>query len=568
MKNKGGRPRGSYGKRRRAWEHGLKYAERAAQIGSSEDPVLPLVAVHSDLLLNTWAQVRGRLGADSNPLLGYQGRELDFIHDVIRMRTWKGQRHIINALLERRRVSIRGSRKTSKTHTAAAVVLSFMQTAPTICLTTAPSNIQVKTLLWGKINSMFSSSVIPMRGRIGQKNLWIGPEHYAIGFATNTSDRMQGFHAGVEVPADPDAEDEGPDDPEEIERAIGEMVIAQKRKSNATRLLFVLDEAAGVPQFIFDALRGSMLGDNVYTLMQANPTISINEPHDFARSHLPGSRYHRVKLAAKPGQPDPVDCDAEFVTPSWLVDWRELEAEYPEDDPLHKPMVLGQFLEGDTSGRVLTYALLSEAAASTDDSLLIPRGAHVGFDTAWTGADLNVAALWVDSVKVSECEWRSQDTIATWEKLKVLVEHWSKELGREIPWHNVHIDNAPVAAGVIDTAARAGCMLDRVGFGDAPSNAWRDLVGEVRFKNRRAEMYWVVRELIRRKAARLPKKWSRSWEELTATTYSITQGTMEVLIEPKEKIRERLGRSPDHADADVLAFCQPVRFRAFRAKGL
>lgn len=551
----------------RASDAAREYAARAAHAGSADDPILPLVADHGELLLGAWAQVRGRLGGDANPLLGYAGRELDFVHDVIRMRTWKGQRHILNALLEHQRVSIRGSRKTSKTHTAAAAVLAFMQTAPTICLTTAPSNIQVKTLLWGKINSMFSGALLPMRGSIGQKNLWIGPEHYAIGFATNTSDRMQGFHAGVDVPLDPDAEPEATDD-DSIERAIGEIVIAQKRKSNATRLLFVLDEAAGVPQFIFDALRGSMLGDNVYTLMQANPTISINEPHDFARSHMPGSRYHRVKLFAKPDQPDPVDCDAEFQTPSWLVDWRELEKEYPPDDPLHKPMVLGQFLEGDTSGRVLTYQLLADAASSTDDSILIPRGAHIGFDTAWTGADLNVAALWVDSVKVSEAEWRSQDTIATWERLRVLRDHWQTQIGREIPWHHVHIDNAPVAAGVIDTAARAGCMLDRVGFGDAPSNAWRDLVGDVRFKNRRAEMYWVLRELIRRKAARLPKKWERSWQELTATTYSITQGTMELVLEPKEKIRERLGRSPDHADADVLAFCQPVRFRAFRARGL
>lgn len=566
MSKRAGRPRGTHGKRRIARDMGADFETRMARASRGEDPVLPLLEIHNDLLLNTWAQVRGRLGADTNPLLGYVGRELDFIHDVIRMRTWKGQRYIVQALLEHQRVSIRGSRKTSKTHTAAAVVLAFMQTAPTICLTTAPSNVQVKTLLWGKINSMFSSSVIPMRGRPGQKSLTIGPEHYAIGFATNTSDRMQGFHAGVDVPANPDEDDEE-QEPEDIERMLGEIAIAQKRKSNATRLLFVLDEAAGVPQFIFDALRGSMLGDNVYTLMQANPTISINEPHDFSRSHLPGSRYHRVKMAAKRAE-DPVDCDAEFVTPSWLVDWRELEAEYPPDDPLHKPMVLGQFLEGDTSGRVLTYALLSEAAASTDDTLLIPRGPHIGFDTAWTGADLNVAALWVDSVKVSEAEWRSQDTIATWEKLRVLRDHWAVQIGREIPWHNVHIDNAPVAAGVIDTAARAGCMLDRVGFGDAPTNAWRDLVGDVRFKNRRAEMYWVLRELIRRKAARLPKKWSRSWEELTATTYLITPGTMDVLIEPKEKIRERMGRSPDHADADVLAFCQPVKFRAFRAKGL
>jgi hypothetical protein len=248
-KGKGGRPSGP-----RRIAHG--YAERARAVTASNpsqfsrppqgDAVLPLIEGHADLLLGAWAQVRGRLGGEANPLLGYAGRELDFIHDVIRMRTWAGQRHIVQALLEHGRVSIRGSRKTSKTHTAAAVVLAFMQTGPTICLTTAPSNVQVKTLLWGKVNSMFSGSIIPMRGKLGQKNLWIGPEHYALGFATNTSDRMQGFHAGVDVPADPDApagQDSEETDPEEVdlERTIGEIVIAQKRKSNATRRLFVID---------------------------------------------------------------------------------------------------------------------------------------------------------------------------------------------------------------------------------------------------------------------------------------------------------------------------------------
>ncbi len=536
------------------------------------DHVDPVLLNYRDLLTSVWSQVRSGLGAEANPLLGYHGRELEFMQEILRIKFWHAQRYIVTSLIKYGRVSVRGHRKASKTFTAAAVVEGFMQTAPTICMTTAPSNLQVKTILWGKINTMHSGATVPLRGRIGAKSLVIGPEHYAVGFATNTSDRIQGFHAGVDVPDDPDAEEqvETIDDPEKM---IGEAVIAQRKSSAAVRLLFVIDEAPGVQQFIFDALRGSMLGDNVFVLMQANPTIGIHEPHDYARSHLPGSPYHRIKIAAKQAV-DPVDFDAEFISPHWLVDVAELESMYPVDDPLHKPMVLGQFIEGDTSGRVLTYKMLTDADVDEEFDekgvlieRLLRRGAHVGVDTAWTGADLNVAALWVDSVKISEMAWRSQDTIATWEKLHKLVDYWRRELGLEIPWKNVHIDDAPVGAGVIDSAMRAGCDLDRVNFGSGSTFGWRDLVGNVKFKNRRAEMYWVFRELIKRRMARLPKKYMRSWEEFTATTYTLTPGLMELLIDPKEKIKERLGgRSPDHADADVLAFCNPQKFSAFRAR--
>lgn len=529
---------------------------------SGEEFVDPTFINYGELLAGVWSQVRGSLGAEANPLLGYNGRLLDLIRDVLRARLWAAQRYTVESILRHRFVTIRGSRKASKTFTAACVVEGFMQEAPTICITTAPSNLQVKTLLWGKINKLHSNASMPLRGRISTKSLVIGPDHYAIGFATNTSDRIQGFHAEPNVPDDPDSDgDQDPvDDPE---RLIGEAAIAARKSASSARLLIVVDEAAGVPQFIFDALRGSMLGGNVYVLLQANPTISINEPHDYARSHLPGSPYHRIKIAAKKSD-DPVDCDAEFITPHWLADVQELEDLYPPDDPLHRPMVLAQFHEGDTSGRVITYAMLAAAAESIDDDLLVQRGAHVGVDTAWTGADMNVMALYVNSVKVSVAAWHSQDTIATWERIYKTVLYWRETLGIEIPWMNVHIDRAPVGAGVIDSAARAGCALDAVNFGGAPTYGWRDLVGNIKFKNRRAEMYWVLRELLRRRMARIPKKYTRSWEELAATTYDRSPGTLDVFIEPKEKIRERLGRSPDHADSDVLAFCNPARFVAKR----
>ena len=56
------------------------YAERAralAEGGLQADAIAPLIEGHADLLLGAWSQVRGRLGGEANPLLGYVGRELD-----------------------------------------------------------------------------------------------------------------------------------------------------------------------------------------------------------------------------------------------------------------------------------------------------------------------------------------------------------------------------------------------------------------------------------------------------------------------------------------------------------
>jgi len=493
----------------------------------------------------------------------YRGRELDFVREALGVRTWAGQRAMLTRLLEKRFVSVRGCRKATKTHAAAFIVEAFMQCAPTIAITTAPGTRQVETLLWGKMRTMHAGARIQLAGEMHTCSLKIGPEHYALGFSTNTTDRFQGFHAGVDVPDDPDAPPPLVD-PEDVARVLH----AAAKRAPSTRLLFVMDEAAGIEQMIYDAVKGSFLGEHVYVLYLANPTISIHEPHDYARSHLPGSAFWRIKIAARLDVPDPVEADESFLVPYWAATYDDLCRQYPESDAAHKPYVLAQFADLSVPNTILSYADL--AAADVDEpedgtpSTLVKRGPHIGVDTAWTGDDANVAALWLDSVKVSEDAWHSQDTLASWERIKALREHWAAAIDRPIPWRSVHIDEAPVAAGIIDAAKRDGCDLDCVHFGGSPTGAWSDVIGDPRCLNRRAELYWTFRELIRTKRARLPRQFEKSWQEFAATTYLRSGGAEELKIEPKEKIKARLGRSPDHADADVLAFAKTQEIRAFR----
>ena len=75
-----------------------------------------------------------------------------------------------------------------------------------------------------------------------------------------------------------------------------------------------------------------------------------------------------------------------------------------------------------------------------------------------------------------------------------------------------------------------------------------------RYANIRAEMWWKMAEWVKAGGAlpRIPELIG----ELTTPTYTFQRDRL--IIEPKEKVKERLGRSPDYADALALTFAYPV----------
>lgn len=75
-----------------------------------------------------------------------------------------------------------------------------------------------------------------------------------------------------------------------------------------------------------------------------------------------------------------------------------------------------------------------------------------------------------------------------------------------------------------------------------------------RYFNRRAEMYFKVAEWVKSGGC-LPND-PDLVSELTQTTYSFKGDAL--LLEPKEIIKAKLGRSPDKADALALTFAEPV----------
>lgn len=84
-----------------------------------------------------------------------------------------------------------------------------------------------------------------------------------------------------------------------------------------------------------------------------------------------------------------------------------------------------------------------------------------------------------------------------------------------------------------------------------------------RFVNRRAEMWYGVREWLKSGGRLVDDECLKA--ELTAPTYSF-DASGRIKLEPKEEIKARLNRSTDRADALALTFAAPWRCPRWRRR--
>jgi len=480
-------------------------------------------------------------------------------------------------------------------------VLSFLATRKdAVVVTTAPTGHQVKNLLWGEIGRMHASAKLPLPGEPDMTQLRIGPKWYALGISTDKPGRFQGFHAGSEVPDDPDADvdveavqkrelNEEPEDievefsPEEMKERI-EQITSERPEGG---LLFVFDEAAGIDQKIYFAAKGAMTSPETYVLLIGNPDLDLAEAHEFVRSHGDGSEYVRIKVGAEPNENDPLTADFEWDhIPNWLVTdlWlEERKRDYGEGTPIYMSKVWAQFASGDASCRVVPHSLLLQCEKNQPKAHL---GAHMGVDVSREGGDWNCATLMVHGKVRAMHKWRTppghpSPLMAVANTILGLRTHWGEALATEpdfdigfltedlcIPLKNVHVDSIGIGAGVCDRLRQRGYRIDEVDVSTKPRGEWRDLNGAVVFKNRRAELHWTARRAAEEGLLQMDRSYSDAWREAQWAEFEhreLAAGTT-IQVTAKKELKKAYGRSPDCWDSVLLCFSRSgkkaISFRA------
>jgi hypothetical protein len=317
---------------------------------------------------------------------------------------------------------------------------------------------------------------------------------------------------------------------------------AGQHAANATSF-YVFDEASAVPDKIFEVRKGGLMTGEPMTFDFGNPTRNTGAFYE----NCVGRQKHRYKVRM---------IDARDVAITNKREQQKMIDDFGIDSDIVKVRVLGQFPSQSMMQFISTES--AEAAADADDLERNPDPIVIGVDVARFGGDESViyprqgrdARSWAP--KVNDGRYLGLDTVQLTGKVIEKVRFF-RSLKLRVA--RIFVDGGGIGGGVVDQLRHLGYPVTEVNFGGKPtdSKAYRYKVDE---------MYGEVKEHLGRGLIlpRIQGVGSTGYEltqQLTQREFGYT-AKQQMNLEPKDKLRERLGVSPDIADGLALTYAQEI----------
>lgn len=297
---------------------------------------------------------------------------------------------------------------------------------------------------------------------------------------------------------------------------------------HSTNLLFLLDEASGIPDVIFEVLQGALTEENFVFIMASNPTKVTGY---FYNSHHKNREMFKCLHFSS--------LESENVTNDSFA--RMIESDYGMESDVYKVRVLGEFPTQNAAG-LFPLQLIEEAMDRWKgaDSTGVRS---MGVDVAGFGDDQTCIAI-RKGMRIETLQlFRNMDT----QQVAALTNN----VAADERVRNVFIDAIGIGAGVFDTVKRNRGALRAIN-----AHAGKSALDGDTYFNKRAEMYVDFKKWLQDGGALPPDEQLK--EELLAVDYFYTTGgKMQIVL--KKTIKEILGRSPDRADACAFNFYEQVR---------
>lgn len=455
-------------------------------------------------------------------ILRYQRDPLAFFREVTGFRPHAYQSEITEMLIDAKRACVRSPRGGGKSALSANMVIWFTTCFdPCKVPTTAGSWQQLEEFLWPEIHLWCSRADWSLVGkkpvlnmldmRFGGKDMEAST---AKAFAIN-SDR-----------------------PELLEGC------------HSDNVLYILDEAKAITNPIFDSIEGSLVRGNKYVAVFSTPGPPMGRFydiqsrktgfHDWAVRHI----KHEELVAA--GMVDPV----------WAENRR---IQWGENSALYLNHVLGEFADtGDDFIIPLRWVEAAverwkewEASGFPDNTERFTFRAQ-GVDVAGQGKNQTSIAFrcgnairrmqYFPKLDTHQLNMHLLQFSHSWPEIKIEVDG----MGAPVYEHLVQFvkDDASRYGNVNVTAIVSGSATDVT-----------DRTGELRFADKRSQMWWHMRELLdpaNGEDVMLPDD-DLLKGDLVSPMWEIRTGG-KVKVESKVDIKKRLGRSTDAADSVILAF--------------
>ncbi len=434
----------------------------------------------------------------------YRDDPVSWVTQRLREEIWSKQREIIESVRDNRRTAVHSCHESGKSWLAARIAAWWIEThAPgeAFVVTTAPTNSQVTAILWREIGRAHARA--NMAGRCNQREWWLtmpagNEEMVAYGRKPDEFDpaAFQGIHARY--------------------------------------VLVIFDEAAGIPQSLWEAGDTLIANEGSAFLAIGNPDHAESE---FAKVCAPGSDWNVIAIDAfdTPNFSDEHVSDelSEVLIGTTWVD--EKRRDWGEENPLWLAKIRGEFPDKSTDGLIpiswVKNAQLRDLPPSAPNRLGMDVGA---------GGDMNVIAHrrgpHVRLVLVDQ----QPDTMKSCGNLIRIL--------NETKAADARVDVIGIGKGVVDRALEQDKPVIGV-------NVSLPAADNETYRNMRAEGWWGLRQRFQSGDIDIDENDDDLAAQLCAIKFKTTsQGKIQ--IESKEEMKRRGVSSPDKGDAVMLAFIE------------
>jgi hypothetical protein len=437
----------------------------------------------------------------------YTNNPIGFVRDIIGAEPTEQQIEALTALANGTHVSIKSGHGTGKTTFLAWAILWWNYTrynARIPC--TAPTEAQLKNVLWAELSIWHNQM-----DRFFKDKFMI------------TSDRM--YHVEHDKTWFAVARTARSEKPEALQGFHGE------------NLLFIIDEASGVAEEVFTVVRGALTEEDNRCVMTSNPTRTTGF---FYNSHTlwDGDPWHCITFNGE---------DSPRVSERYV---REIDVEFGRDSDVFRVRVQGIFpIESDFVLIPKPWVMEAfEREISYKKRLGRQQFDAAGVDVARYGDNKTVFVLVRHATVVGILQYTKQDTMKTAEDIIKLCEKMRAQ--------DIKVDEIGIGAGVVDRCYQRGEEVTGVDVSKAA-------LDKEKFVNQRAEHYWSLRTRFEDGSISLKpltKQLSKTdiikfIEQICSIRYEYNP-TGKVQIWSKEKMRREKIKSPDLADALMLAFAE------------
>tara|TARA_R100000541_G_scaffold21445_5_gene31390 strand:- start:2367 stop:3773 length:1407 start_codon:yes stop_codon:yes gene_type:complete len=427
-------------------------------------------------------------------LLALRDDPVLFVRTCLQAEPQKWQRKALEGIVKNNRLSVRSGHAVGKTTFLSWTILWWLCTHyPCKIAATANSASQLEQILWPEIQKWYQ--MMPqgfqdeLEFRSDKITLKNAPDSFCVSRTSRREnpEALQGFHS--------------------------------------PNMLFIIDEASGIPDVIFEVAQGAMSTLGAKTIMVGNPNRATGYFYDSFGRNIESWNTMTVSCL-----------DADTVDPQYVEDMKN---QYGEDSNVYRVRVLGLPPETDDNaimGRTLVESAIDREVEPTN---VMPVW---GVDIARMGGDRCALCKRKGNVITEPIKhWGGKDLMET---VGIIMAEYDSVPYKDRP-SEILVDSIGLGAGVVDRLVELD--MPARGINVAESSSMSD-----RYMRLRDELWFKCREWLEQKDCAIPDQ-DELVMELTAVQYEILSSG-KFKVESKDQMKKRGMRSPDVADALMLTF--------------